>query len=150
MEVNGLGIEEEKNNGSDCSSGLRHRRLRSGRGNRYANHESINRKAGDEINIKYVLDLRDFPGDPVQEILVHDFETIINDPEVDIIVEVMGGLEPAYTFTRRALEAGKSVCTSNKELVAEHGVELLELARKNNINYLFEASAAAEFRSSVR
>ena len=85
------------------------------------NHESINRKAGDEINIKYVLDLRDFPGDPVQEILVHDFETIINDPEVDIIVEVMGGLEPAYTFTRRALEAGKSVCTSNKELVAEHG-----------------------------
>ena len=104
------------------------------------NHESINRKAGDEINIKYVLDLRDFPGDPVQEILVHDFETIINDPEMDIIVEVMGGLEPAYTFTRRALEAGKSVCTSNKELVAEHGVELLELARKNNINYLFEAS----------
>lgn len=104
------------------------------------NHESINRKAGDEINIKYVLDLRDFPGDPVQEILVHDFETIINDPEVDIIVEVMGGLEPAYTFTRRALEAGKSVCTSNKELVAEHGVELLELVRKNNINYLFEAS----------
>lgn len=104
------------------------------------NHESINRKAGDEINIKYVLDLRDFPGDPVQEILVHDFETIINDPEVDIIVEVMGGLEPAYTFTRRALESGKSVCTSNKELVAEHGVELLELARKNNINYLFEAS----------
>ncbi len=72
-------------------------------------------------------------------------------PEVDIIVEVMGGLEPAYTFTRRALEAGKSVCTSNKELVAEHGVELLELARKNNINYLFEArAAAAESRSSVR
>ena len=104
------------------------------------NHESINRKAGDEINIKYVLDLRDFPGDPIQEKIIHDFETIINDPEVDIIVEVMGGLEPAYTFTRRALEAGKSVCTSNKELVAEHGVELLELARKNNINYLFEAS----------
>lgn len=104
------------------------------------NHESINRKAGEEINIKYVLDLRDFPGDPVQEILVHDFETIINDPEIRIIVEVMGGLEPAYTFTKRALEAGKSVCTSNKELVAEHGVELLELARKKNINYLFEAS----------
>lgn len=104
------------------------------------NHESINRKAGEEINIKYVLDLRDFPGDPVQEVLVHDFETIINDPEVRIIVEVMGGLEPAYTFTKRALEAGKSVCTSNKELVAEHGVELLELAREKNINYLFEAS----------
>lgn len=104
------------------------------------NRESINRKAGDEINIKYVLDLRDFPGDPVQEILVHDFETIINDPEIQIIIEVMGGLEPAYTFTRRALEAGKSVCTSNKELVAEHGVELLALAREKNINYLFEAS----------
>ena len=104
------------------------------------NHESINRKAGDEINIKYVLDLRDFPGDPVQEVLVHDFETIINDPEVAVIVEVMGGMEPAYTYTKRALEAGKSVCTSNKELVAEHGVELLELARQKNINYLFEAS----------
>lgn len=104
------------------------------------NHESINRKAGEEINIKYVLDLRDFPGDPVQDVLVHDFETIINDPEIRIIVEVMGGLEPAYTFTKRALEAGKSVCTSNKELVAEHGVELLELAREKNINYLFEAS----------
>lgn len=104
------------------------------------NHESINRKAGEEINIKYVLDLRDFPGDPVQDVLVHDFETIINDPEIRIIVEVMGGLEPAYTFTKRALEAGKSVCTSNKELVAEHGVELLELARAKNINYLFEAS----------
>lgn len=104
------------------------------------NHESINRKAGEEINIKYVLDLRDFPGDPVQDVLVHDFETIINDPEIRIIVEVMGGLEPAYTFTKRALEAGKSVCTSNKELVAEHGVELLELARTKNINYLFEAS----------
>lgn len=104
------------------------------------NHESINRKAGDEINIKYVLDLRDFPGDPVQEVLVHDFETIINDPEVAVIVEVMGGMEPAYTYTKRALGAGKSVCTSNKELVAEHGVELLELARQKNINYLFEAS----------
>lgn len=71
------------------------------------NHESINKKAGEEINIKYVLDLREFPGDPVEDILVHDFETIINDPEVQIVVEVMGGVEPAYTFTKRALEAGK-------------------------------------------
>mgnify|MGYP002798177507 CR=1 FL=1 len=139
MEVNGLGIEEEKTMVQIAVLG--YGTVGSGVVEVIdTNHESINRKAGDEINIKYVLDLRDFPGDPVQEILVHDFETIINDPEVDIIVEVMGGLEPAYTFTRRALEAGKSVCTSNKELVAEHGVELLELARKNNINYLFEAS----------
>ena len=104
------------------------------------NHESINKKAGEEINIKYVLDLREFPGDPVENVLVHDYETIINDPEVQIIVEVMGGVEPAYTFTKRALEAGKCVCTSNKELVARHGLELLEIAREKDINYLFEAS----------
>ena len=104
------------------------------------NHESINKKAGEEINIKYVLDLRDFPGDPIQEKIVHDYEVIANDPEIRIIVEVMGGLEPAYTFVKRALESGKSVCTSNKELVAKHGVELLEIAKKNNINFLFEAS----------
>lgn len=104
------------------------------------NHESINKRVGQEVNIKYVLDLRDFPGDPVEKILVHDYETIINDPEVDIVVEVMGGVEPAYTFTKRALQAGKSVCTSNKELVARHGLELLEIAEEKNINYMFEAS----------
>lgn len=104
------------------------------------NQASINKKAGEEINIKYVLDLRDFPGDPVESKLVHDFEVIINDPEVRIVVEVMGGVEPAYTFTKRCLEAGKSVCTSNKELVARHGAELLEIARERNLNYLFEAS----------
>ena len=104
------------------------------------NHESINKRAGDEINIKYVLDLRDFPGDPVEKVLVHDYEVIANDPEVDIVVEVMGGVEPAYTFTKRALEAGKSVCTSNKELVARHGTELLAIAKEHGANYLFEAS----------
>ena len=104
------------------------------------NYDSIAKKAGEEINIKYVLDLRDFPGDPIQEKIVHDFGVIANDPEVKIVVEVMGGVEPALTFTRRALESGKSVCTSNKELVAKHGVELLEIARQKNINYLFEAS----------
>ena len=104
------------------------------------NHNSINKRAGAEINIKYVLDLRDFPGDPVQEILVHDYEIIANDPEVDIVVEVMGGIEPAYTFVKRALEAGKSVCTSNKALVAKHGPELMEIARQKDINFLFEAS----------
>ncbi|MCI8559004.1 MAG: homoserine dehydrogenase [Lachnospiraceae bacterium] len=104
------------------------------------NQTSINRRAGDEINIKYVLDLREFPGDPVESKLVHDFETIVNDPEIRIVVEVMGGVEPAYTFTKRCLEAGKSVCTSNKELVARHGAELLEIAKERELNYLFEAS----------
>lgn len=104
------------------------------------NHEIVNKNAGEEINIKYVLDLRDFPGDPIQEKVVHDFETVINDPEIKIIVEVMGGTNPAYTFVKRALESGKSVCTSNKELVAKHGVELLAIAREKNINFLFEAS----------
>lgn len=104
------------------------------------NHSSINKKAGEEINIKYVLDLRDFEGDPIQEKIVHDFNIILNDPEIKIVVEVMGGLEPAYTFTKQSLLAGKSVCTSNKELVAKHGAELLELAKERNINYLFEAS----------
>jgi len=104
------------------------------------NQASINKKAGDEIHIKYVLDLRDFPGDPAESKLIHDFETIVNDPEIRIVVEVMGGVEPAYTFTKRCLEAGKSVCTSNKELVARHGAELLEIARERNLNYLFEAS----------
>lgn len=104
------------------------------------NHDSINKKAGDEINIKYVLDLRDFPGDPVQEKIVHDFDTVINDPDIKIVVEVMGGIEPSYTFVKRCLENGKSVCTSNKELVAQHGLELLKIARAKNINFLFEAS----------
>lgn len=104
------------------------------------NQDSINRRAGDELRIKYVLDLRDFPGDPVQEVLVHDYETIVNDPEVDIVVEVMGGLEPAHTFVKRALEAGKSVATSNKALVAKFGPELMDIARNKNINFLFEAS----------
>lgn len=104
------------------------------------NQASINRRAGDEINIKYVLDLREFPGDPIESRLIHDFETIVNDPEIRIVVEVMGGVEPAYTFTKRCLEAGKSVCTSNKELVARHGAELLEIAKARELNYLFEAS----------
>lgn len=104
------------------------------------NHELINKRAGEEIKIKYVLDLREFPGDPVEEILVHDFEQIVNDPEVKIVVEVMGGTGAAYTFTKRALEAGKSVCTSNKVLVAKYGPELMEIAKEKKINYLFEAS----------
>lgn len=104
------------------------------------NKELVNKKAGEELNVKYILDLRDFPGDPYEGKVVHDFEVIINDPEVKIICEVMGGVGAAYAFTKRALEAGKSVCSSNKELVAAHGPELLALAKANNCNYLFEAS----------
>lgn len=104
------------------------------------NQESINKKAGCEVNVKYVLDLRDFPGDPIQEKIVHDVNIILNDPEVNVVVEVMGGVEPAYTFVKGALMAGKCVVTSNKALVAKHGAELLQIAKDKNINFLFEAS----------
>lgn len=104
------------------------------------NHERISKRAGEEINVKYVLDLRDFPGDPVQDILVHDYDVIVNDPEVDIVVEVMGGVEPAFTFVKKALLAGKNVCTSNKALVAKCGPELMDIAKEKGINFLFEAS----------
>ena len=104
------------------------------------NKENIARRAGQEIEVKYVLDLREFPGEPVAEILVHNFDIIVNDSEVGVVVETMGGVNPAYEYAKRALEAGKSVCTSNKELVARHGAELLELARTKSVNFLFEAS----------
>lgn len=104
------------------------------------NGTSINERANREIKVKYVLDLKDFPGDPVQDLIVHDYNIIVNDPEVQIIVEVMGGVNPAYTFVKEALQKGKSVCTSNKELVAKHGAELLSLAKANKVNFLFEAS----------
>lgn len=105
-----------------------------------ANKESIDKKAGVPIEIKYVLDLREFPGDPVNDLIVHDFKQIAEDEEVEIVAEAMGGVEPAYTFAKTCLTSGKSYVTSNKELVALHGAELLELARKNNVNFLFEAS----------
>ncbi len=104
------------------------------------NHDSIAKRAGKELNVKYVLDLREFPGDPVEKILTHDFQDIVNDPEVAIVAEAMGGVKPAYDFVKACLEAGKSVCTSNKELVAKHGAELLEIARQKKVNFLFEAS----------
>jgi homoserine dehydrogenase len=104
------------------------------------NGESISKRAGDQINIKYVLDLREFPGDPIMDKLVKDVNIILEDPEVKIVVEVMGGVEPAYTFVKKALLKGKSVITSNKELVAKHGAELLDIAKEYNLNFLFEAS----------
>lgn len=104
------------------------------------NNSHIGRRAGKDINVKYVLDLREFPGDPAEKILVHDFDTILNDDDVDIVVEVMGGVEPAHTFVKNALLRGKSVCTSNKEMVAKFGAELLEIAKEKNSNFVFEAS----------
>lgn len=104
------------------------------------NKEEINKKSNEALNIKYILDLRNFPGDPYEDKIVHDVELILNDPEVQIICETMGGLKPAYEFTKRALMSGKSVCTSNKELVAAHGPELIQIAHEHTCNYLFEAS----------
>ena len=104
------------------------------------NKAEINKKADAELNIKYILDLREFPGDPYENKVIHDFKQIVNDPEINIICETMGGLKPAYDFTKEALSRGISVCTSNKELVAEHGPELIKIAKENNCNYLFEAS----------
>ncbi len=104
------------------------------------NGESIKKRAGDQINVKYILDLRDFPGDPIRDKIVHDINIILEDPEIKIVCEHMGGVEPAYTFVKTALLKGKSVVTSNKELVAKHGAELLNIAKESSLNFLFEAS----------
>lgn len=104
------------------------------------NKDLIKERALEEISIRYVLDLKEFPGTPVEKLIVHDFEQIVNDEEVEVVVEVMGGIEPANTFVRRSLEAGKSVVTSNKALVAKHGAELLKTAKEHQVNFLFEAS----------
>lgn len=104
------------------------------------NAEVIAQRAGEDIAVKYILDLRDFPGDPNQDKVVHDYDIIDKDEDVQVVVECMGGVEPAYTFVKRALLNGRSVATSNKELVAKHGAELIAIAREKNINFLFEAS----------
>ena len=97
----------------------------------------IENKLGKEVNIKYILDLRDFPGNPFEDKIVHDFNKILGDPEVFVVAEMMGGSHPAYDFSKAALEAGKSVVTSNKEVVANFGAELIETARAHNVAYLF-------------
>ena len=104
------------------------------------NRDVVNKKSGEELEVKYILDLLDFPDDPYANKVVHDFGQILADDEIKIICETMGGVGKAYEFTRAALSAGKSVCTSNKELVAAHGPELLALAKEHKCNYLFEAS----------
>lgn len=104
------------------------------------NHDIISARAGKEIEVKYVLDLKDFSGQQIQEKIVHDYEVILNDKEVEIVVEAMGGIEPANAYVKGALLAGKSVVSSNKALVAKHGAELMKIAREKNVNFLFEAS----------
>lgn len=104
------------------------------------NQEQISQNAGEEIYVKYILDLRDFPGDPYEDRVVHDFNVILEDAGISVVCETMGGVGAAYQFTKQALAAGKSVCTSNKELVAKHGTELLALAAEKHCNYMFEAS----------
>lgn len=104
------------------------------------NAHIIAKRAGQEVEVKYVLDLRDFPDDPIQSKVVHDFNTILDDPEISIVVETMGGTKPAYEFVKKSLLAGKSVCTSNKELVAAYGAELVHIAKTKSVNFLFEAS----------
>ena len=101
---------------------------------------SISKRAKEDIHVKRILDLREFPGLPYGGCFTKDFQEILNDPEIKIVVEVMGGLEPAFSYVKACLENGKSVVTSNKELVAQKGAELLALAQKNNLNFLFEAS----------
>ena len=104
------------------------------------NKKIIEERLGCEYQIKYILDLREFPDSPFGKLIVHDFDTILNDKEVTIVAEMMGGSHPAYEFTRACLEAGKSVVTSNKEVVAKFGVELGEIAARSGARYLFEAS----------
>lgn len=106
----------------------------------HKNPESINSKAGTDIEIKYILDIRDFDDSPYKDLFTKDFNVILNDPEIDVVVEVIGGLNPAYSFVKESLLNGKSVVTSNKELVSVYGDELLQIARDNNKNFLFEAS----------
>ncbi len=101
---------------------------------------ALMKSRGAELHVKYVLDIRDFPGDPISSRIVHDVDTIINDPEIKVVCETMGGTGAAFEFSKKALEKGKSVCTSNKELVEAKGAQLMQLARENNCSYMYEAS----------
>ena len=104
------------------------------------NRKKIAEAVKEEVHVKYVLDLREFPGSPVENKIVHDFSVIEADPEISMVVETMGGLNPAYKFVKACLEAGKHVATSNKALVAAYGTELLQIAASRNVNFFFEAS----------
>lgn len=104
------------------------------------NKDNFNKKCGIDLELGYILDIRDFPGLPYSDKFTKDINDIVNDPDVTVVAEVMGGVNPAFDFVKRCLEAGKSVCTSNKELVAKKGAQLIRTARENNCNFMFEAS----------
>ena len=104
------------------------------------NKKEVTALGGDEINIKYILDLRDFPDSPFADKVIHDYTQIVNDPDVSVVIEVMGGSHPAYEYTVSALRAGKSVITSNKEVVANFGDEFLAIAKEKGVCYRFEAA----------
>lgn len=104
------------------------------------NNSMLADKSGEKIEVKKILDIRDFKGHEFEELFTKNFDEILNDSEINVVAEVIGGIEPSYTFTKKALEAGKSVVTSNKELVAQKGAELMDIAEKNNVHYMFEAS----------
>ena len=104
------------------------------------NKELLAKKAGQSIELKYILDTRDFPGNPFEDKIIHDFALIENDPDVSLVAECIGGATIAFEFVKRCLQAGKHVATSNKELVATKGHELLEIAKAKNVNFFFEAS----------
>ena len=104
------------------------------------NQDVIKLNSGDDIKVSKILDLRDFPDDENESLITHDYEEIVNDPDIDIVVETMGGTKPAFDFVKRAILAGKSVCTSNKALVADHGTELIRTAKEKNVKFYFEAS----------
>ncbi len=104
------------------------------------NKEVLEKRVGKPLELKYILDLRDFPGDPNEDKIVDNYQKIVDDSEIELVVETMGGVEPAFTFVKAMLEAGKHVCTSNKALVADKGAELLAIAKKNKVNFQFEAS----------
>jgi homoserine dehydrogenase len=104
------------------------------------NAERISKGAGEDVRVKYIVDIRDFPGSPFSGLFTKDFSTVERDPDISVVVETVGGVGAALDFTRRCLAAGKNVVTSNKELVASHGYELIKLAKERNVNYFFEAS----------
>ena len=106
----------------------------------YKNKEALEKKAGEELDIKYILEIRDCPDERYRDKFVKDFDVILNDPEVAVVAEVIGGVKFSYGYVKSALEAGKSVVTSNKELVASKGAELLKIAKEHDVNFFFEAS----------
>ena len=104
------------------------------------NAAGVSRRAGEPVEVKYILDPKDFSAHPAENLFIKNFDTILEDPEIRVVVETIGGTRFAYPYVKACLESGRSVCTSNKELVAKHGPELLQIAREHNCNYLFEAS----------